>query len=104
MSLGTPPRPVRLGAFELRGSLATGGMGEVHAAVHLPSALPVAVKLVRADRIAESTVADFEAEIRAQARIDHPGVVYLFDHGRLDAATAYAVQMPEGAPWLAMER
>ncbi|MCA9569683.1 MAG: serine/threonine-protein kinase PknK, partial [Myxococcales bacterium] len=104
MSLGTPTRPVRLGAFELRGSLATGGMGEVHAAVHLPSALPVAVKLVRADRIAESTVADFEAEIRAQARIDHPGVVYLFDHGRLDAATAYAVQMPEGAPWLAMER
>lgn len=78
-------------------------MGEVYAATHAPSDLPVAFKLVRSDLISPTSLAEFEAEIRAQARIDHPGVVYLFDHGRLPPTVAHRVGMPAGAPWLAME-
>lgn len=95
---------LRVGPFALGELLAVGGMGEVHGGTHVPSGLPVAMKLVKADRISPRTLLEFEAEIRAQARIDHPGVLYLFDHGRLPAPVAEAVGMPVGAPWLAMER
>lgn len=94
---------VRLGPFDVGAQLATGGMGEVRSATHRPSGLPVAIKLIRRDRLDASSIGEFESEIRAQARIDHPGVVYLFDHGRLDSPTAQALDLQSGMPWLAME-
>ncbi len=93
-----------LGPFALGDRFATGGMGVVHAGRHRRSGVPVAIKLVRADRLDDQAIADFEAEIRAQARIDHPGVVYLFDYGRLPADVAQSLGLPGGTPWLAMER
>jgi serine/threonine protein kinase/tetratricopeptide (TPR) repeat protein len=94
---------VKLGPFVVGEQLATGGMGEVRAATHAPSGLPVAIKLIRRDRLDDHAVAEFESEVRAQARIDHPGVVYLFDHGRLDVRAAKALDLSPGMPWLAME-
>lgn len=79
-------------------------MGEVWAGVHATRGVPVAVKLIRAEVFDDAAERDFQREVWAQARLDHPAVLYLYDHGRLaeDAATAFG--MPVGAPWLAMEK
>ena len=95
---------IRLGPFLLDERLAQGGMGEVWGGVHGDRGVPVAVKLIRAEVFDEAAERDFEREVWAQARLDHPSVVYLFDQGRLDEEAAAAFGMPVGAPWLAMER
>src|SRR5690606_15490466 len=87
----------RLGPFAVEGELGRGGMGVVWAGRHVPSGLPVAVK-VMPEHTDPSAVAD---EVRAVARLDHPGVVPVHDHGRLEADGPLG---PAGAPWLVMGR
>ncbi len=73
-------------------------MGEVWSARHRELPVDAAVKLVRAgvDRAA------FRAEVRAMARLDHPNVVRILDHGEL--AEGLSPELPAGTPWYAMER
>lgn len=78
--------------FQVRGTLGAGGMGEVLAAVDLALERPVALKLCRMGRNPELE-RRFLNEARALARLRHPGVVALFDHG-VEGERA----------WLAMER
>ncbi len=49
--------------------------------------------------------AAFSDEIRAVARLYHPGIVLIFDHGIVseEAAEASSGRMLAGNPWLAME-
>ena len=90
-----------LGPFSVTARLGAGGMGVVHAAEHVPTGTPVAVKLLRRsqDR-GDTTQARFADEVRAVARLDHPHVVQVYDHGVL---TAPALDLPVGTPWLVME-
>ena len=78
-------------------------MGEVWAGTHALRGVPVAVKLIRADLQDPDSERHFEPEVWAQARLDHPAVLYLFEHGRLDEVAAAGVDMRPGTPWLAME-
>ncbi len=79
-------------------------MGEVWRGEHVDSGLPVAIKLVRPDLVHDDGVRwDFEREIRWQAGLEHPGIVYLYDHGTLSPEAAAIVGTPPGGPWLAME-
>ncbi|MFZ5476864.1 MAG: serine/threonine-protein kinase PknK [Myxococcota bacterium] len=93
----------RLGPFRLLGPVARGGMGEVWRGLHVRQRVPVAVKVLGEEggRWRET----LEAEVRAVARLDHPGVVLVFDHGVVDAATEAATgkRIRAGSPWLAME-
>ncbi len=78
-------------------------MGEVWRAVHPRQQVPVAVKLLKGDdaRLREA----FFAEVRAVARLDHPGVILVLDHGTVDAAAEAASEgrLRAGSPWFAME-
>lgn len=86
MTEGAP----RVPGYTLHALLGRGGMGAVWSATHEASGAPVALKLIH--RALDDR---FDDEARIVASLDHPHVVRLYDHGRLD----------DGAlAWLAMEQ
>lgn len=95
-----------LGPFELSGPAGAGAMAEVWRGVHRRQGTPVAIKVMTTSRTrGERYRALFGREVRAVARMDHPGIVRVFDHGVVPAALAQRTRqrLPEGAPWLAMD-
>ena len=100
-------RPIRLGPFELGEPLGKGGMGEVFGGRHLASGLPVAVKVLGSYLAWDDSFREqFRNEVRAVARLDHPAIVMVFDHGEVsaEAAAASGDRLAEGAPYLVMEK
>ncbi|MES2643991.1 MAG: protein kinase [Myxococcota bacterium] len=94
---------VTLGSLQLVAPVAQGGMGEVWRGVHARQGVPVAIKFLKED---DARFRDaFFAEVRAVARLDHPGIILVLDHGVVDAAAAAASggRLRENTPWLAME-
>lgn len=83
--------PARVGNYELRGVLGSGGCGSVYAAWDLRHDREVALKLMYRDD--ERGKQRFLRELRAIARLRHPNVVPLIDSGE-----------HEGKPYLVMER
>jgi serine/threonine-protein kinase len=82
-----------IGDYRLGAVIGRGAMGEVYDAVHLATAEPAAVKLVRRELVTDPThVARFLREVRASAAIDSPHVVRLLDAADRDL------------PYLVMER
>lgn len=83
------------GAYELGLEIARGGMGRVLAARDLRIGRPVAVKelLGRSTRLA----ARFEREARVTARLQHPGILPIYEIGRWpDGTPFYTMRMVEG--------
>lgn len=80
------------GRYRLRRLLGEGGMGRVFLADDEKLGREVALKLVRPERFDDPSVRlRFEREARAAARIQHPGVVALFDSGALDDGSLFLV-------------
>lgn len=97
---------IALGAFDLQRPVARGGMARVWEAVHRRSGQPAAIKVITADRAREMAFrVRFAHEVRAVARLDHPAVVRVYDHGTVSAAASAASEgaLPVGMPYLAME-
>ncbi|GGS73243.1 serine/threonine-protein kinase [Streptomyces cinerochromogenes] len=89
------PAHVVAGRYRVLRRLGRGGMGVVHEAEDVRLGRRVAVKMLTAvEGLATQDTAweRFQREIRALARIDHPGVVTLYDSG-----------MHEGVPYLVMQ-
>lgn len=104
-SIDLPPG-VTLGPFEVQRRIGRGGMGEVFRGVHVTQRVPVAIKVMTAERArVERYRSSFRREVQAVARLDHPGVVTVFDHGEVDADAARASRgaLSEGEPYLVME-
>ncbi len=84
--------PAQIGRYTVAGRLGSGGMGEVFLA-YSPAGSPVAVKVIRSDRLDEATRARFEREaLIARTVIGTNRVARFLD------ADPYARR-----PWLAME-
>lgn len=84
----------RLGPFELRRLLGTGGMGQVFLAEQLhPVQRQVALKFMQHRLASEHSAVRFEIERQALARMSHPAIAQVFEAG----TTA------DGFPYLAME-
>jgi serine/threonine-protein kinase len=77
---------------EILRPLGAGGMGEVYLARGAGGALR-AFKVVRADKSSPQAAARFRREVLALGRLQHPGIVQIFDAGRL----------PDGELYLGME-
>src|SRR5688500_8798402 len=87
-----------LGPFSLLEPAGTGGMGQVWRAIHT-SGLQVAVKALTADWARQPKfLAAFQHEVRAVARLDHPNVIPVYDHGIVGSD----LPIPEGSPYLVM--
>ena len=95
-----------LGPFELHEPAGNGAMGEVWRATHRAQGMPVAVKVVTGSiREMPMFQTRFAHEVRAAARLDHPGIVRLYDHGEIPKKLSRLSEghLPEGAPYLVME-
>jgi serine/threonine-protein kinase len=75
--------------YEMEGLLGVGGMGEVRSCRDQFIGREVAMKLVRRDHDTTRAEARFLTETRVQARLEHPGIVPVYDMGRDPAGRAY---------------
>jgi serine/threonine-protein kinase len=80
----------RLGPYHLKRRLGAGGMGEVYLAEHVLLKRPCAIKVIRPEQAGDSkTMARFEREVRATARLTHANTVEVFDYGHAEDGTFY---------------
>ncbi len=93
-----PTAPARVGDYRLERPLGQGGMARVYSARHVQTGTPVALKILDPASTTRRQVDAFLLEVRAMARLRHPHVVWIHDHGIVPEREAFA-----GAPWLAME-
>lgn len=102
----SPSAPLVLGRYRLLRVIGKGAMGEVWAARHRLVDHEVAVKVVLDEDVGGVLAAHaLQNEVATGAGLDHPGVVSVLDHGRVDLLghTASDGRMPVGGPFLVME-
>ncbi|MHC5048786.1 MAG: tetratricopeptide repeat protein [Planctomycetota bacterium] len=88
--------PRSIGRYEIRGVIATGGMGTVYEAVQDHPHRRVALKLMRRGVTSRSALQRFRHEAEILGRLQHPNIGQIFDAGKVDEG--------EGAqPYFAME-
>lgn len=97
---GGPPDPVRIGPYEILQVLGEGGMGTVYEAEETsPVRRRVALKVVRGDVARSDVLARFDAERRALAAMDHPGIAKVLNAGATDQGQPYfAMELVRGPP------
>ncbi len=85
--------------YTLTGRIATGGMGEVWAALDTVLDRTVAVKLMNAVLSQESDFVErFRAEARHTAALQHPNIATVFDYGEDDGAAYLVMELVSGQP------
>ena len=83
--------------YEVEREIARGGMAVVYVARDLRyRGRKVAVKVLRAEYAATVTSERFLAEIDIMARLNHPGILPLFDSGDADGRPFYVMPFVEG--------
>jgi serine/threonine protein kinase len=91
--LASLPALRRLGKFELLEELGVGSFGCVLRAHDTELDRTVALKVLRAGRLASREEIDrFLREARSAAQLKHPGIVSLYDTGQTDDGTFYLVE------------
>ncbi|MFN7987860.1 MAG: protein kinase [Thermoanaerobaculia bacterium] len=85
------------GSYEVLEELGRGGMGRVFRARHVTLERDVALKLL-AEQFTEDDfyVQRFLKEARAAARLNHPGIVQIYDFGQVGAHWYLAMELVEG--------
>jgi serine/threonine-protein kinase len=92
----------RLGQYQLKQRLGSGGMGEVYLAEHMMLRRPCAVKLIRPEHAGDpANLSRFEREVRSTATLTHPNTVEIFDYGNTEDGTFYYVM--EYLPGLSLQ-
>lgn len=82
----------QFGQYKLGRLLGSGGMGEVYLAEHQLMKRPCAIKVIRPEKAGDPrTLARFEREVRASAKLSHWNSIDIFDYGRTDDGTFYYV-------------
>ena len=95
--------------FEVEEVLGEGGMGIVYKARDRKLNRTVALKMIRAARIAdpedrERTVARFRREAEAVARLQHPNIVQIFFIGEVEQGPFFAMEHIDGGTLSSMAR
>src|SRR5262249_15060573 len=93
MTDGSPSVP----GYEVLGELGRGGMGVVYKARHLKLNRVVALKMILSGAHAGAEeAASFRTEAEAIARLQHPGIVVVFEVGEHDGRPFVALEFVEG--------
>lgn len=86
-----------IGAYRVESLLGTGGMGEVYQAFDEKMRRNVALKILSSGLGGGSEpVKRFEVEARAISRLNHPGIVTIYDVGRFEGINFIATELVEG--------
>ncbi len=84
--------PDRIGPYRVLTVLGEGGMGCVYLAEQRePVQRYVAIKLIRASLTSPASLARFNAERQAMARLSHPGIAQIFEAGTTEDGFPYFV-------------
>ena len=88
----------RIGPYEIVGSIACGGMGEVYRARDLRLSRDVALKVLREEISRDSDlVRRFQQEARAVGALNHPNIVTVFDTGENEGVPFIVSELLEGS-------
>src|SRR5262245_36426362 len=91
------PLPRPFGEFELLEELGSGGMGVVYKARQREPERLVALKLMLAGKLATPEErARFQAEAKMAARLNHAGIVQVYDVGECDGQIYFSMQYIDG--------
>src|SRR5262245_21603736 len=92
--------PRQIGDYAIVGVLGRGGMGIVYEAEERGTRRRVALKVVHGGSLGDpESLALFRREIRALARLDHPGIAALHSAGTTeDGAPYFVMALVEGVP------
>ncbi|TWU57077.1 Serine/threonine-protein kinase PknB [Rubripirellula tenax] len=90
--------PTTVGDYELIEELGRGGMGVVFRARQISLNREVAVKMILRGRLAsESDLNRFMAEASATAKLEHSGIVPVYEVGDVDGRPFFSMQLVDGA-------
>ncbi len=82
----------KLGQYQLKKKIGSGGMGDVYLAEHMLLRRACAVKTIKAEHIADPlTLARFEREVQAMATLTHWNAVEIYDYGHSPDGTFFYV-------------
>ncbi len=88
-----------VGKYRVGALIGEGGMGSVYRAQHTLIGKRVAIKVLRPELSAnDEMVQRFFNEARAAARIDHPGIIDVYDFGRHDGRAYLVMELLDGEP------
>jgi serine/threonine protein kinase len=91
----------RIGVYELREKIGSGGMGTVYRAERVDGQIrhEVAIKLVSHRRLDPESLRRFRLEREVVAELEHPNIARMFDVGESDDGSPYlAMELIRGAP------
>lgn len=89
--------PENFGPYHIAGEISRGGMGAVFCARDLRNGRLVALKvLLSGEEASGQEVARFRREAEACSRLNHPGIVEIFEVGEIDGRVYIAMELVEG--------
>lgn len=96
-ALAVPSLPYTIGDYELQTVVGRGGMGVVYRARQISLNRTVAVKMIHESRPStDENRARFLAEAEATARLEHPGIVPVFEVAQHEGHPLFSMQFVQG--------
>ncbi len=89
--------PRQIGNYEILGELGRGGMGVVYKARHVQLGRIVALKMIRTGAHADADeIGRFLSEAQAVAKLQHPGIVQIFEIGQEAGLPYLSLELVDG--------